>query len=64
MSAAAFLALLVIAMLPGAALRLELNFRRTSDRPRPEPRNPKPELRASPAGGYCQAPFSAAFGRG
>jgi hypothetical protein len=64
MSAAAFLALLAIAMLPGAALRLELNFRRTSERSEPEPgtsrpgrRKPKPELRAAPAGGYWQAPF-------
>ena len=63
MSAAAFLALLVIAMLPGAALRLELNFRRTSKpsprpeqpSPKPGPRSPRPELRMTPAGGYCQA---------
>ncbi len=65
MSAAAFLALLVIAMLPGAALRLELNFRRTSEEgPEPDPRtpksgrrNPRPELRLAPAGGYWQAPL-------
>jgi hypothetical protein len=65
MSAAAFLALLVIAMLPGAALRLEMNFRRTAKKsPEPqtrhEPRSPKPELRMAPAGGYCQAPLPAA----
>jgi hypothetical protein len=65
MSAAPFLALLAIAMLPGAALRLELNFRRTARRrpaveSRPERRNPRPELRMSPAGGYGQAPLSAA----
>ena len=69
MSAAAFLALLVIAMLPGAALRLELNFRRSAKRrpeakKRPEPRSPRPELRMSPAGGYCQAPLSAALRNG
>jgi hypothetical protein len=72
MSAAAFLALLVIAMLPGAALRLELSFRRASKSgprpeqpsPRPEPRVSRPELRSAPAGGYCQAPFSAAFQNG
>jgi hypothetical protein len=66
MPPAAFLALLTIAMLLLAALRLELNFRRTAEAgpgseprgPRPEPRRPRPELRASPAGGYCQAPFS------
>jgi|GEM_PF-6043071 len=46
MSAAAFLALLAIAMLPLSALRLELDFRRTV-------RNrPRPELRIGPAGGY------------
>jgi hypothetical protein len=61
----AFLALLTIAMLLLAALRLELNFRRTAEPgheprgPRPEPRGPRPELRASPAGGYCQSPWSA-----
>jgi hypothetical protein len=71
LAAAPFLALLTIAMLLLAALRLELDFRRTEN-PRPEPRNPRPqpgsprpELRTSPAGGYCQAPFpAAAFGRG
>ncbi|HYJ84177.1 MAG TPA: hypothetical protein VEW26_15190 [Allosphingosinicella sp.] len=62
-----FLALLTIAMLLLAALRLELNFRRTAEagpgpetrgsRPEREPR--RPELRASPAGGYCQSPWSA-----
>ena len=64
MSAAAFLALVVIAMLPGAALRLELNFRRSSEErpepapasPRPARSKPRPELRAAPAGGYWQAP--------
>jgi len=63
----AFLALLTIAMLVLAALRLELDFRRTAEaEPRPEPRRPereprssRPELRASPAGGYCQSPWSA-----
>lgn len=61
MSAAAFLALLAVAMLPGAALRLELNFRRASEgRPEPKPGKPRPELRAAPAGGYCQPAFSAA----
>ena len=67
----AFLALLTIAMLLLAALRLELNFRRTAEAgpapeprsPRPEPRGPRPELRASPAGGYCQSPWSAAASR-
>jgi hypothetical protein len=62
----AFLALLVIAMLPGAALRLELNFRRSREargRPRPERPAPRPELRAAPAGGYSQPPFSPAFGK-
>jgi hypothetical protein len=58
-SAAAFLALVAIAMLPGAALRLELNFRRRS-RKLPEARRPAPELRRTPAGGYGQTPFSAA----
>lgn len=61
----AFLALLTIAMLVLAALRLELNFRRADEErpapeigaPRQEPRKPRPELRAAPAGGYCQAPF-------
>lgn len=61
----AFLALLTIAMLMLAALRLELNFR-NADKERPQPKlgAPRPELRAAPAGGYCQAPFSpAAFGK-
>lgn len=72
MHPAAILALLTILMLALAALRLELNFRRTAragggagprsaDRepagPEPGPRDPRPELRASPAGGYWQAPF-------
>ena len=66
-----FLALLTIAMLLVAALRLELNFRRTVEagpgadprgsRPGREPR--RPELRASPAGGYCQSPWSAGAAR-
>lgn len=52
MSAAPFLALLAIAMLPLTALRLELNFRRSSKRSsRPELR-PRPQLRVGPAGGY------------
>jgi hypothetical protein len=56
----AFLALLTIALLVLAALRLELNFRRT-DKGCPEPANgaPRPELRAAPAGGYCQPPLPA-----
>ena len=72
---AAFLALLMIVMLALAALRLELNFRRTAEagagaEPRggepqpslaaPRPVGARPELRASPAGGYWQAPFSRA----
>ena len=59
----AFLALLTIAMLVLAALRLEFDFRRTSSEdsapePSSEPdRGPRPpELRAAPAGGYWQAP--------
>ena len=65
----AFLALLTIAMLLLAALRLELNFRRTVEAgPAPESRKPgaeprRPELRASPAGGYCQSPWSAGASR-
>jgi hypothetical protein len=67
----ALLALLTIAMLVLAALRLELDFRRTAQTvPGPEPRgperesrSPRPELRASPAGGYCQSPWSAASRR-
>jgi len=67
----AFLALLTIAMLLLAALRLELNFRRTAQAgpvpeprgPKAEPRSPRPELRASPAGGYCQSPWSAPAAR-
>lgn len=63
----AFLALLTIAMLVIAALRLELDFRRTAEAgpgsqprsPKPEPRGPRPELRSAPAGGYCQSPLSA-----
>lgn len=61
-----FLALLTILMLVLAALRLELNFRRTAadgpaierTNPGPKPRD-KPELRTSPAGGYCQSPWRA-----
>lgn len=70
----AFLALLTMAALLLAALRLEMNFRRTAaagsgsgprgepEAPRPEHRAPgaRPELRAPPAGGYWQAPFSRA----
>ena len=58
MSAAPFLALLVIAMLPLTALRLELNFRRSSrdpaaaGTPSPSMKRPRPELRIGPAGGY------------
>lgn len=62
----AFLALLAITLLVLAAFRLELDFRR-SDKGRSEPRPaaPRPpELRAAPAGGYCQAPLPArVFGR-
>jgi hypothetical protein len=73
MHPAAFLALLTIAMLLLAALRLELDFRRSPEAgpgrephaPKPEERSPRPELRASPAGGYCQSRFSvAAKGKG
>ncbi|MET1112165.1 MAG: hypothetical protein ABWX67_11625 [Allosphingosinicella sp.] len=71
MHPAALLALLTIAMLLLAALRLELDFRRTAEagpppEPRghePEPRSSRPELRASPAGGYCQSPWFAATSR-
>jgi hypothetical protein len=71
----ALLALLTIALLAFAVLRLELNFRRaaeagagveprSADRepssPEPQTRRPGPELRASPAGGYWQAPFARA----
>ena len=61
----AFLALIAIAMLVLCGIRLELNFRRSDDeRPAPEPRAQRPELRAAPAGGYCQTPLSAGlFGR-
>lgn len=70
----AFLALLTIALLVLAALRLELDFRRTCREgpkpepealrperqpPRPERRAPTPELWAAPAGGYWQAPIPA-----
>lgn len=67
----AFLALLTIALLLLAALRLELDFRRTAAAgpgreprgPGQDPRNPRPELRTSPAGGYCQSPLPAAASR-
>ncbi|HEX8224873.1 MAG TPA: hypothetical protein VF605_13725 [Allosphingosinicella sp.] len=52
MSAAPSLALLAIAMLPLTALRLELNFRRTSRLSSPSSERPKPVLRVGPAGGY------------
>jgi hypothetical protein len=60
MSPAAFLALLAIAMLIAAAARLEINFRRSSDssKPQPKPGPARPELRMAPAGGYCQPPLS------
>lgn len=72
MHPAAFLALLAIALLALAALRLELDFRRAFKEgpasevaPEPESRGPEPagrpripELRAAPAGGYWQAPIS------
>lgn len=65
MHPAALLALLTILLLAFAALRLELDFRRTRGAdtgtepsvPGPERRIPPPELRAAPAGGYWQAPF-------
>ncbi|HYW16431.1 MAG TPA: hypothetical protein VE891_09805 [Allosphingosinicella sp.] len=75
MHPAAFLALLTIAMLAFGALRLELDFRRTAEAgpgrdPRgnepdaagraPQAPGHRPELRAPPAGGYWQAPFSRA----
>jgi hypothetical protein len=69
----AFLALLTIGLLALAALQLELNFRRTAgSQPNPgpgaaepagrQPQRPaaRPELRAPPAGGYWQAPYSRA----
>lgn len=71
----AFLALLTIGLLVLAALKLELNFRRTAEAGpgagsgraeaepaggRPEPPSARPELRAPPAGGYWQAPYSRA----
>ncbi len=71
----AFLALLTIGLLALAALQLELNFRRTAEAapdgapgrgqvepPGPQPERPgaRPELRAPPAGGYWQAPYSRA----
>jgi hypothetical protein len=71
----AFLALLTIALLMLAALRLELNFRRIAEAGpnagpglgeaepagrQPEPPSARPELRAPPAGGYWQAPYSRA----
>lgn len=73
MHPAALLALLTIALLAFAVLRLELNFRRTfkegpapevgpsePERRSPEPmgRPRAPELWAAPAGGYWQAPIS------
>ena len=64
MAAAPFLALLAIAMLMLAALRLEFNFRRTvKARSGRELRRPRPQLRMAPAGGYCQASLSAAVMR-
>ena len=69
---AALLALLAIAMLILAGIRLELGFRRTlkasggaePQSAEPEPRGPRPELRIGPAGGYCQRPFSSpGFGK-
>ena len=71
----AFLALLTIALLALAALKLELNFRRTAqagpgalpgqceaEPPTGQPETPsaRPELRAPPTGGYWQAPYSRA----
>ena len=61
----AFLALLTIALMLLAALRLELNFRRAAEagpapEPRTEPRSSRPELRSAPAGGYCQSPWPVA----
>lgn len=75
MPPAVILALLAIVLLALAAVRLELNFRRSAAAgpgprphgapheprsPKPEPRNHKPRLRAAPAGGYCQSTLSAA----
>jgi hypothetical protein len=74
MNPAAFLALLTIAMLVFAAFRLELDFRRSAaagsvagpGRGEPKPSleaerpSARPELRAPPAGGYWQAPYSRA----
>ncbi|HEX8623579.1 MAG TPA: hypothetical protein VF782_00730 [Allosphingosinicella sp.] len=55
----AFLALLAITLLVLAAIRLELDYRRTDKgRAEPRPGAPRPELRAAPAGGYCQPPLS------
>lgn len=61
----AFLALLAIVLLVFAAFRLELDFRRADKgQPEPRPKPPRPELRAAPAGGYCQAPLAAgAYGK-
>jgi hypothetical protein len=64
----AFLALLSMAMLLLAALRLELNFRRAGEagpdagpgQGKAEPPRRRPELRAPPTGGYWQAPYSRA----
>ncbi len=66
MHPAAFLALFSMVLLLVAALRLEMNFRRTGKEDRkpesgtagPGRRLPPPELRAAPAGGYWQAPVS------
>lgn len=56
----ALLALLSIALLLLSALRLELDFRRSSRSPGArEPRSRPPELRAAPAGGYCQTRWPA-----
>ncbi|HYG47289.1 MAG TPA: hypothetical protein VD846_05030 [Allosphingosinicella sp.] len=66
MPAVAFLALVAIAMLVLAGIRLELDFRRSlksESGPRPQGTAPgsgsaAPELRIGPAGGYCQRPFA------
>lgn len=66
MHPAVFLALLTIALLALAALRLELDFRRAAapgagreaGGPGRKEGRSRPELRASPAGGYCQSPWS------
>ena len=66
----AFLVLFTLALLALAALRLELNFRRSGKGAAGEPRGSegerpsrRPELRTAPSGGYCQPPLSPAFAK-